>query len=341
MSDVKNPWSFLGYDLRQVVSPAFWRLAWGELFHEKGRFFNAAISEPVKLTHPDGQTVCVRQDKVIPACTAQAHAYLLPAERCLLRKLKVPAEAEAALADYISLEVSSSSPFPAEETRYGWKVVSRAHGMVHLVLIITSHRLISQTLAEQSSRPETSAHEIWAEYEHGYIEIRGYAESIRYRRNQRRLAWLGAKVAFLFGLLLAMSLLPTAFKRLEMQRVNQQYMEVESRAAQAVALREQLVANNNLVAGLQALPATRLDVLEQLERLTRNLPDDVHLMSTEITPLTIRISGLADDAAALMQALNADPAYTRVTAPAAISINRRTGKEQFTLEITLKPQGEA
>jgi general secretion pathway protein L len=316
-------------------------LAWSELFYETGRFFNAAISEPVKLTHPDGQSVCISQEKVIPDCTTQALAFLLPAERCLVRELKIPAEAESALADYIGLEVTSSSPFPAEETRYGWKVVSRSNGMVHLVLIITSHMLISQTLAEQSSRLEKTAHEIWAKYEHGYIEIRGYAESMRYKRSQRRLAWLGVKVALLFGLLLAMSLLPTAFKRLEMQRVSQQYMEVEAKAAQAVALREQLVANNNLVADIQALPATRLDVLEQLERLTRNLPDDVHLISTEITPLTIRISGLADDAAALMQALNADPAYARVTAPAAISINRRTGKEQFTLEITLKPQGEA
>lgn len=341
MSDVKNPWSFLGYDLRQAVSPSFWKLAWRELFYEKGRFFNAIISEPVKLTHSDGNTLCVSQDKVIPSCTTQAHAYLLPAEQCLVRELKMPAEAEASLKDYISLEVSSNSPFPAEETRYGWKVVSRAHGMVHLVLIITSHRLISQTLAGQPSRSEISAHEIWAKYEHGYIEIQGYAEPVRHKRMQRRLAWLGVKFVVLFGLLLALSLLPAGFKRFEMLKVNQQYMEVEAKAAHAVSLREQLVTSNNLVANIRALPATRLDVLEQLERLTRNLPDDVHLMSTEITPLTIRISGLADDAAALMQALNADPAYVRVTAPAAISINRRTGKEQFTLEITLEPQGEA
>ncbi len=32
MSDAKNPWSFLGYDLRQVVSPVSWKLAWEELF---------------------------------------------------------------------------------------------------------------------------------------------------------------------------------------------------------------------------------------------------------------------------------------------------------------------
>lgn len=341
MSDAKNPWSFLGYDLRQVVSPAFWKLAWKELFHEKHRFFNPYLSEPVTLITPTEGELCIRQDQPIKPRKTKATAYLLPTDKYLVRQLTIPAETEAHLADYLGLEVASSSPFPEAETRIGWHVVSRNAHSITLLLVITSSSLITRTLGTGTSYQGANSPEIWASTDAGYVEIQGYGENRRYKRLQRRILWLGIKVTVLFGLVLLLTLLPAGFKYLEKQKLHAQYLALEAQAGRAVELREQLVANNTMIGNVKAMPATHLDPLQELERLTRNLPDDVYLMSMEISPRTIRMTGQAEDAAALQQALNRDPAYERVTSPAAISINRRTGKEQFTLEITLKQGGGA
>ncbi len=341
MSDAKNPWSFLGYDLRQVVSPVSWKLAWEELFFEKNRFFHPYICEVVKLVTVDGKEMFIRQDDPVTAARSKATALLLPPEQYLIRELVIPAVAEANLYDIVSLDVLSNSPFPAEETRYGWRITKRGEGQVELVLAITSTQLVHHAFFQSNLKGSPAEYEIWCAHGTGYIEISGYLEHQRIRRQKKKIAWLLGKFAAVTLLLMFCSMLPAGFKLLEMQAVRSQFLAVNEEAAESVRLREELVANNNLINNIKTLPASSLDPLQQLEHLTRSLPDDVFLKLVEMTPVTIRITGQADRAAELMQDLNADEAYERVTAPAAISINRASGKEQFTLDIRLPQRGGA
>ncbi len=335
MSDAKNPWSFLGYDLRQAVSPAFWKLAWKELFYEKNRFFYPYLCEVVRLVSVDGTEKYIKQDESVAVTNAKSTALLLPAGQCLIKQLTIPAAVESELDDYLALEVSSNSPFPAEETRYGWRVIERADKQVRIDLAITSDSIVSHAFYQSTLVGTPAEYEIWCALDNGYLEISGYAENRRLKRQQNKILWLGGKGVLVCILLVLLSLLPAAFKLLEMQAVRTQFLSIDAQATESVRLREQLVARNSMISSVKEFPATTFEPLEQLERLTKNMPDDAYLMSAEMTPTVIRITGQADRAAELMQSLNSDPAYERVTAPSAISTNRRTGKEQFTLEITL------
>jgi len=339
MSDAKNPWSFLGYDLRQVVSPTFWKLAWQELFYEKNRFFYPRLCETVRVVAVDGAETCIKQDEPVASGLTQSTALLLPAEQCLIQELNIPAAAESELHNILALEVSSNSPFPENETRYGWRITERTGKQVRLSLAITSEPLVHQAFNQSPLSGSVSDHEVWCRTDDGYLEISGYGEYQRWKRQKKKVFWLLGKVVLVGGLLMALSLLPAGFKLLEMQAVRDQFLATHARAAESVALREKLVAYNTVIDNVRQYEATSFEPLAQLERLTQNLPDDAYLIQADMRPAVIRITGMADRAAELMQSLNTDAAYERVTAPAAISINRRTGKEQFTLEITLK-QGD-
>jgi len=318
-----------GIDLAAV--PDFLRDGWAEALRWPA-FRWLTPDDAVRVVHADG-TESVRQGVLARRIAAPARvrfaAVELAEETLLRRSLVLPRLTEEELRQAVELDARSASPFPEDEVVWGYGVERGERLRVEIAL--TSRKMIEQQIVSLRPRLGDVQPEVWVGGERPFV-IPGYGESARLARARRmRLALVGLLAATAV-LLAALAVTPTLQLReraLEAIRKSEELSRTVKPQAQS---RDELARLGEQIRLLGTASEQRQDVVALIDQVTRQLPDDATLARLEITGGAVRIIGQAENAAQLLQALGANPAFRDVRAPSGIAKAAAGSREGFTIE---------
>lgn len=354
MLENNQQWVLFGFDVRRIGH--YFRAGWHDFLWDRNSPALAAVDETVQLQTPSGETRWYRAGKLAAHSlaakpVAQCEAVLLPEELVLLRSLKVPLAAEPELDSVIALEVSTGSPFAADDTSCGYLVLEKTDESLEIALAISSRSAVMAHIAQQYGSHDTQAYEVWApivEQEYGdgeetpadeqFVVLSGFAEPARQQRNLARMKRVAGMAAYCALVLVLIFGVAAGNKYLELQRVEAMQADIQARAANALKMREQLASSKELIAAAQALSASLPPPYEEFRRLTEALDSDTWLQSADIRGARIKIEGESGNATAVMQLLLDNPAYTDVESPVAFK-KVRSGKERFVFSMVRTSAG--
>lgn len=323
--------TLFGLDLSQGFGQL--KLAWHELWWGEDSAVARSMVEVVRV-------YCVATDETFYVkatekqggsnSVAEASALLLDDERVLHRRIQVPSAVEVNLEDVVSLEVEASSPFSAEDTRYGWRVQDSKAGFIVVDLAIVNRVEVRRQLL---SFP--SAVEVWAKTESQPVVLKGYGESKRQSRHAARLKSLWLKFGAIMFLLCLLPALIAGFRVLQLEKIQQHYQELKLGSAESIELKAELNRSNGVAQHLGELIAQNPDPLLQLQFLTDQTSDEVWFRTFNLTQGRLQVTGYADNAANLITQLSELPEYEQVKQQGGIRRDRKSGNETFTLDIKL------
>ena len=273
----------------------------------------------------------------------------LPEHMVLRKTVALPALDPQDCASAAELEVQAISPFAADELLWGYTELSRSSKAVKLLVVLASRtqtepylqarvaeQLHLQTLKGQTKAESLEQPEVWVfAPERIPVVFQGFGEHARYAWGRKRLWWNVSGVALALLLCAAIAATPTAQLRLRAIEATHAYEGMAAKTADVVAKRESLIQSADKVAGLSELLGERIDGVQVLSMLTNVLPDDTALQSARIQGSKVTISGLTENASALMQKLSNQDGVKDVRAPSAATRMGGGNKESFTIELGL------
>ncbi|NMG16183.1 PilN domain-containing protein [Aromatoleum bremense] len=328
-----NP-SLFGFDLRRIGQ--VWRNGWNEAFQWPSLAW-LTPQEAIRVLMPDGGEALRLGASATPApagAEAAALAVVLPEDSVLLREFRLPRLAGDELRQAVELEVLAVSPFPPDETVWGWRAEpAGAQVRVRLALAARSH--VRTALAQEQARLAGAEPEIWAVAD-APIVLQGYGEHGRLKRmhvarNRILLALAGA-----FVLMFALAVTPVLQARERVFDAQRQYAALETEVASLLGARNALAVGNERARALRAHLEQRQELPQLLELITQLLPDDAFLSRLEVQGRQVRIVGQAADAAQLMKILGAPSSpFRNVRAPSPISRAAGSNKENFVIEFVI------
>ena len=287
-------------------------------------------------------TGCIRCGWCIRGCPVAIDpvAVLDALEAQQLRAL--PPLAPAELAQAVQLEVAAASPFAAGQTISGYSARRLDPQRIQVDIAITSRQQL-ESLATRFST--VTQPEIWALPPAATtaaptpaltpIVLRGFGEGARERRVRQGLIRRLLLLALALALLLALVLTPTILLRGRAQQASQAFAALQKDSAPQQAQREALTQQLDHLRLIQQQFNAQLALPPVLDMLTRTLPDDAWLSVLRVEGVKVVLNGQADDAAALVQRLAAQPGVhdVRLASPATRPIG--ADKETFIIELKL------
>ncbi|MFK7974760.1 MAG: PilN domain-containing protein [Halioglobus sp.] len=343
MPNTNQQWVLFGFDVRKIGY--YFRAGWHDFFWGEGSSALAAVDEPVRLRTPASEERYFRAGKPSSGASTDGscEAVLLPDSLVLLKTLKVPLAAEPELESVLAIEVSTGSPFAADDTSFGWRVLGRSDVRLDVALAISSRSAVMAHIAQQHGSHDTHAYEVWADagadhVQEQFIVLSGFGEEARRQRNSARLKRVGALAAYCAVALVVFFAVAAGSKYLELQRAESIGADVEARATEAMRKREQLADSKALISAAQELTDSLPPPYVEFKRLTQILDDGTWLKSAELRGGKVKIEGESINAAAVMQLLLDNPAYTSVESPVAFK-KMRSGKERFVFNLVRSKVG--
>ncbi|RLA49011.1 MAG: general secretion pathway protein GspL [Gammaproteobacteria bacterium] len=332
MLEAGQNWKLFGYDMRQLGG--HWLAAWRSLVWDDDSPLRKRLDEVVCL-RGDGDPVLYQAGKVSAQASFECEAVLLPDALALSKSLRLPAAAEGDLGAVLALEVNANSPFSADDTAYGWQLVTRDEALLQLVLVIVSKSAVMAYLGRQYDIHDAHALEIWAAADGAMVVLRGFGEHKREARYRKRLRRCGVMLVVSAVFILLIAGVAAGAMRAELLQVEALADSARSDAVQASRMRTSLALANETIDAANRIVGLYPNPHYEIARLTRLLDDDAHIVQFAMSGREIRLRGRAADASAVMQKLTDEPAYAEVTAPQAIVKVGNTGLEQFSLNINL------
>ncbi|MBA6414271.1 general secretion pathway protein GspL [Parahaliea sp. F7430] len=333
MLDASQQWQLFGFDMRNLGR--YWQQAWAEFLWGDQSPLRPRLDEVVLLESESGSEYYQAGRSVQPTAT-DCQALLLPDDLVLFKRLRVPVAAEAELAAVVALEVSSSSPFLADDTGYGWTRIGRDEQHIHLQLAIVSLSASMRYIGRVYDIHDLQARELWARSEGEPIVIQGFGETKRLQRYKRRLLRISALLGLCALALLGMLSLAAGSSYIEMRYYNALNESVSAQARDAANMRAALLDANETIRVVNEISATYPSPHVELAKLTHLLGDDAYIVQYLQQGEGLRIRGRAIDAASVVQKLTSAPGYAEVNSPQAITAVGNTGLQQFSLNIQLK-----
>jgi general secretion pathway protein L len=302
----------------------------------------------VQLRHADGRLrdYHVTQGVAVPVLpghpgAAVTHAVELPHSRVLERHLMLPPLAPADLAQAVQLEVASASPFGVAQTVSGHTAALPRDGVCRVDVAMTSRQQVEQTLQEAVASAELRP-EVWvlpADTPAGAalrpVVLQGFGEPVRQRAARRGLALRLALLALALALLGALAVTPTALLRLRSQQATRAFDAIQRQAAPQIAQREALMQRVERLRAIGQMMDSQIALGPVLDMLTRAIPDGAWITQLRLEGGKLVLNGNADDAAALVQLLAAQPGVrdVRLASPATRAYG--ASKETFIIEMNL------
>nr|MBL8455379.1 PilN domain-containing protein [Zoogloeaceae bacterium] len=333
MASNADQWRLFGLDLRGLVS--LWRQGWAEAMQWPA-LRPLVPRNAVGLRRANGSLEVWRGDQQIrhDRATRVEHAAIEVPEDCVLvRQLRLPWLAADEIAAAVAIEVAAASPFAPEMRISGWRADAVDGGVV--VTIAMCSRIHVERALEafgQSGGPAAGRNpEVWVMHQGLPVVLEGFGEAGRFgaqRRQLIQLALLCASAVVLLGALVASPVLQARQRVFDAQS---QFDALRVEAAEAVRARDGLALLAQRQQSLAAWQADSVPVMPLLDRLTRLLPDDAYLVGLELRAGTVTVSGLAHNAAGLMEVFGTQPDFADVR-PSGISRDRLTNLETFRIE---------
>ena len=331
MSDV-NQFSLFGLDLSELykrVRLGVQQLIWSD---------EAGVKDWLCPKVDYCQLVDLQQTEVLEeAEDAHLIEVVLPESQVLATSMTLPASAEIFLDEAVAAQVQSHSPFSVDETCWGSKVVERVNDslMVEIVLVsrITANEaLLSATEALGRVVPFGLS----ARGPSAHIPLLGYRNSAireRYFNNLRLfgLRTLGGVCGIIF-----LAMIPVIWTTQTAQQYEKLLEETEQRSRGVVRLRSSLVEAQEQFAEAQQFFTAQPDYRPWLHRLAGVTADSVYLNRLSLKNATLTVSGLAMNAADYQANLAESGLFSEVNAPAAFTLDNRSGRERFTLTMEIR-----
>ena len=339
-----DSWQLFGYDVRLLGK--HWIAAWKEFLWGYDSPVKARLDELVRVrsdsdSDSDKETALYHGGKRIAhSGDAECEAVLLPDTLVLNKILVMPAAVEDDLEAVMALEVAAHSPFPPEDTGYGWKVVDRSDSDLSVQLVLVSMSAAMSFLGSHYDCHDPRYYEVWARVNDTAVVLQGFGEGKRQQRYRARLIKVGALLGYSVLVIVLIFGLAAGFKYLELEKVREMAVTVQRQAANASQIRSAMAIANESISAANKYLSAHPNPHREVARLTRLLGDDVYVQQFTMTGREIRLRGQAGNAAELMKQLTAVPAYEQVTAPQAITKMGSTGMERFVLNITLADQSQ-
>jgi general secretion pathway protein L len=321
-----------GVDLTTV--PGYLRDGWAEALRWPA-FRWLTPDEPIRVLQPDGRESVrhgVSSRPITAPATVRFCAVELVEDTVLRRSLLLPRLTEEEVRRAVELDVRAASPFPDDELIWGYRV--ERGDRLRIEIALTSRPLVERQIEVLKPRLGDLTPEVWVGGDQPFV-LPGFGESARLA-SSRRMRWalfgLLAVTALLLG---ALAITPTLQLRERAVQAVQKSEELTRAVAPQVQMRDEIARLNEQIALLRKASEQRQDVVALIDLVTRQLPDDAVLNRLEMSGTTVRITGQADNAAQLLQALGSNPAFREVRAPAGITRAPAGSKEGFTIEFRL------
>lgn len=329
--------SLFGLDLRRLWS-TYWQgltdcLKWPA-------FSWLVADEPVHVLLPDGSEQW-RLGETSTSAKAQkdaARAVVLADDQVLACDLVMPELLRHDLLQALSLQAAERSPFPLEQLVWGWRESLRDEGGLSVRMALASRGHVERYLASKGLGDGSSV-EVWAG-DGAPVVIRGFGEASRRRRASMRRLGILAALALLVFLALALAATPFMLKRERVFDAKAQHEALVQETLSAVSDREALLKTGLRASELKAVLQGQVDLPRLLDTLTKLMPDTAYLTRLEVSEHQVRLGGLAANASALIEALGAQPGFSDVRTPSAISRSSE-GKDSFSVEFNYEASGAA
>lgn len=342
MASSADQWRLFGLDLRGVVS--LWRQGWAEALQWPA--LRALVPRSaVGLRRTDGSLQVWQGDQLVQGARASSLAHVaveVPEDCVLLRQLRLPWLAPDEIADAVSIEIATASPFPPDTLVSGWRADPADGGGVAVTIAMSSRSHVERALEArkdfEAGPGAVRSPEVWAMHQGVPVIFEGFGESSRLaaqRQQGLKLALLTLGAVLLSGILLVSPFLQARERVFDAQA---QFGNLRLAAGDAVGARDGLALLAERQKSLAAWQSATVPVMPLLDRLTTLLPDDAYLVGFELRGETVAVSGLARNAAALMEVFGAQPDFVDVR-PSGISRDRATNLETFRIEFKPKVSG--
>ena len=327
--------------------PAQWQAA-GALLLGLPVLRRLAPRLPVLLHQADGRTThwLVAQGVAQPVAAAAPgpaiRALQLPAERVLERHLTLPPLAAADVAQAVALDVAAASPFGAEQTVWGFRSERLDGERLRVDVAITARAQVEQSL-QAAALAGDPLPEVWVlpattatlAGAMRPIVLQGFGEGLRQARTRQGVSRRLGLAALALLVLAALAVTPTALQRAKARQAMGAFDAMQKQAAPQLAQREALMKQLERLQTLAQLQEQQLALGPVLDLLTRTLPDGAWLTGLRMEGDKLVLNGQADDAAALVQRLAAQPGVhdVRLASPATRGFG--STKETFIIELQL------
>ena len=332
MLETGQNWELFGYDMRQLGK--HWLAAWRGLLWSVDSPVRRHLDDVVCL-HRENDSVLYQAGRKSPQARFESEAILLPEELALCKQLRMPLAVEGDLEAVLALEVKANSPFSADDTGYGWQVVTRYASHLQVQLVIVSMSTVMTYVGRQYDIHDSRAREIWVEVDGAMVVVQGFGEHRRESRYTKRLRRCGFLLGVAAVLLLLITGIAAGTKRAQLLQVQGLAAATGSKAAEASRMRESLALASETIGAANRIVGLYPNPHYEIARLTQLLGDNAHILQFSMNGTEIRLRGRARDAASVMQKLTDESAYAEVTAPQAIVKVGNSGQEQFSLNINL------
>lgn len=278
--------------------------------------------------------------------TPRFEAVELARDEVLERTLSLPPLAPADLAEAVRLEVASITPFPPGQTVAGYRVETLAPGRVRVDLALTARQRIENCLRQHGQAgAAASAPEVWVLPPGGAeggqrlrpIVMPGQGEARRLQATRRGLRGRLFLLAALVALCLALAVTPTLLQRVRALQAQRAFDALNAQVAPQLKQREAMHQQEARLQSLRGLIGDQLALVPVLGLLTQAVPDGAWLNSLRVEGGKVVASGYADDTAALVQRLGAQPGVKSVRLPTPAVRHNSATKESFTIEVAFDP----
>ncbi len=333
-----NQWSLFGYDMRSIGH--LWQGAWRDLLFSIESPLRTRFDEPLVL-HGAGEQMVFQSGRLVSlnAEVAQCDALALPEDLYLARTLTLPVAAESELESVLAMEMASNSPFGPDDTVSGWREILRTEEKLTVILVVAARSALMHWMSTEYPERDVAATELWAAHADSYVPLKGFGEGKReklYRRRLMQIAGISAAIVVLIYAALGLFVLE---QRTVLNKYDALQKRVVASSGEVSDRREALLSANTAIEAANDLVSMYPNPHVEIARLTQLLDDDAYLAHFSMRGLDVRIRGRALDAARVMQTLSAEPAFSSVTAPQAITAVGNSGVEQFYLDVELARPG--
>jgi general secretion pathway protein L len=337
------PAAALSWWLGELVAlvPAAWR---ARLSTSGGPLLLAIDGDTVTISHPDGgrqaHPISPRQGKVpddIAPVLQRARrgalkiCLLLPAQRGLRSRMRLPLAAEENLREAIGFELDRQTPFRADDVFFTYRLADRDTDLERLVveLTVVPRIVVTEALARAANLGLTPSRVEVADASgapaSGNLLPAGLGPS------RLRAAQLYPGALAMLALLLAVAVVVIPLERASRtaEGLRSQVDAARKDAEAGMRLQAEIARrgeeSNFLANRKRELPS----VSEMLYELTRRLPDEAWLSDLHLAGSDLQFSGSAASATSLLESLDRSPFFADAGFRAPILRDTKLDRETF------------
>jgi len=299
-----------------------WQDAWAMLpkpaaMQAHADVFQTSQGEFLSYIAPPGQHAAWQR----VSRTDTLHGLLIDDDHLLLRELALPSLSERDLAAAVAMDVQIASPFPAADTRYGYRTQRLPNGHLRIEIAIT-HR--SQLEPRQSAQHRLT---LFARGQHGAISLQGGTQGSE-RTGLRSPLTLGL-LALLTLVLIAWIISPTLLLRAESMLNEAALAKLKREAAPLLQKREELDILRQHLDNARTFDREHPNPQGLLEQLSSQIPDNTWINQLSLNKGQLTFDGTSDNAIAVVSLLEKIPDLKEVHLGSSVNRDPRNGKETF------------